>query len=154
LNLRVVGDYMDGHYQDQVGNSCFKNLSNVQTCLSVDGAPLQRQPKFQVRATPSYTLPFSWGDATAWVTYEYSGQRYEDLFGQQPLGSYSMVSAGFLTDIGNHWQFRIQGTNLNNEIALTEGNARQAGKATGIDGVLMARPMEGREINFTVYYKF
>lgn len=154
LNLRVVGDYMDGHYEDQVGASCFKNLSNQQVCLSVDGAPLQRQPKFQVRVTPSYTLPFGWGDATAWLTYEYSGQRYEDLFGQQPLGSYSMLSAGFLTDLGNHWQFRVQGTNLNNEIALTEGNARQAGVATGIDGVLMARPMEGREINFTIYYKF
>ena len=154
LTFRVVGDYMDGHYQDQVGASCFTNLSGAQQCESVDGAPLQRQPKFQVRFTPSYTLPASWGDVTAWVTYEYAGQRYEDLFGEQPLGSYSMVSAGILTDIGKNWQFRVQGTNLNNEIALTEGNARQAGKATGIDGVLMARPIEGREINFTAYYKF
>lgn len=154
LNLRLVGDYMDGHYENEVGASCFINLSGVQQCESVDGAPLQRQPKFQVRVTPSYTLPFSWGDATAWVTYEYVGQRYEDLFGEQPLGSYNMLSAGFLTDIGNNWQFRVQGTNLNNEIALTEGNARQAGKATGIDGVLMARPIEGREVNFSVYYKW
>ena len=29
-----------------------------------------------------------------------------------------------------------------------------AGKATGIGGVLMARPYEGREINFSVYYKW
>jgi outer membrane cobalamin receptor len=154
LNFRLVGDYMDGHYQNEVGNSCFTNLQGLQQCESVDGAPLQRQPKFQARFTPSYTYAAGWGDATAWVTYEYVGQRYEDLFGEQPLGSYSMLSAGFLTDVGKNWQFRIQGTNLNNEIALTEGNARQSGKATGIDNVLLARPIEGREINFTVYYKF
>jgi outer membrane cobalamin receptor len=154
LTVRVVGDYMDGHYENQIASSCFINLSGVQQCLSVDGAPLQRQPKFQVRVTPSYTYAAPWGDASAWLTYEYVGQRYEDLFGVQPLGSYSMLSAGVLADVGKNWQLRIQGTNLNNEIALTEGNARQSGKATGIDGVLMARPIEGREINFTIYYKF
>jgi outer membrane cobalamin receptor len=154
LNFRLVGDYMDGHYQNEVGNSCFTNIFGAMQCVSVDGAPLQRQPKFQVRFTPSYTYPASWGDATAWVTYEYIGQRYEDIFGQQPLGAYNMLSAGILTDIGKNWQFRIQGTNLNNEIALTEGNARISGKASGIGGVLLARPIEGRELNFTAYYKF
>jgi outer membrane cobalamin receptor len=155
LTVRVVGDYMDGHYQDQVGNSCFTNLQGLMQCESVDGAPLQRQPKFQVRATPSYTVPItSEIDVTAWVTYEYVGQRYEDLFGEQPLGSYDMLSAGFIADLSKNWQFRVQGTNLNNEIALTEGNARQSGKATGIGGVLLGRPIEGREINFSVYYKF
>jgi len=154
FNVQVIADYMDGHYQNQVGNSCFTNLSNQQVCLSVDGAPLQRQPKYHVIAIPMYTVPWSGGDASAWLTYEYVGQRYEDLFGVQPLGTYNMLGAGFLVDFGTSWQFRVQGTNLTNEIALTEGNARQAGKATGIDGVLMARPIEGREFNFTVYYKW
>ncbi len=154
LNLSVIGDYEDGKYQDQVGNVCFTNIFGAQQCASVNGAPLQRQPKFQGRFTPSYTLPWSGGDLTAWVTYEYVGQRYEDQTGLQPLGTYHMLGAGILTNIGSNWQFRVQGTNLTNEIALTEGNARTTGKATGIGNVILARPIEGREINFTAYYKF
>jgi len=152
LDIMFVGDYMDGKYQNQ--NACAKstNIFGQAECISFNGAPLQRQPKFQSRVTPSYTVPGSWGDVTAWVTYEYIGQRYEDQSGLQPLGSYSMFSAGIVTDIGNNWQFRVQGTNLNNVIALTEGNARILGQATGIGGVLMGRPIEGREYNFTAYY--
>ena len=104
--------------------------------------------------TPSYTLPASWGDVTDWITYEYVGQRYEDLTGLQPLGTYYMLSAGIVANVGKNWQFRVQGTNLTNQIGLTEGNARKTGAATGIGGVLLARPIEGQEINFTVYYKF
>jgi hypothetical protein len=154
LNLRLVGDYMDGHYEDQIGNVCFTNIFGAQQCTSVNGAPLQRQPKWQFRVTPSYTVPWSAGDVSAWVTYEYVGQRFEDQTGQQPLGSYHMLAAGILADVGKNWQFRVQGTNLTNEIALTEGNARTTGKATGLGNVILARPIEGREINFSAYYKF
>jgi outer membrane cobalamin receptor len=154
LNIRLVGDYMDGYYQNQVGNSCFTNIFGAQQCVSVDGQPLQRQPRWQVRATPSYTVPWSGGDVTGWLTYEYVGQRYEDQFGLQPLGTYYMLDAGITVDVSNNWQLRVAGTNLTNQIGLTEGNARTAGKAAGIGNVIMARPIEGREYNFSVYYKW
>jgi len=48
----------------------------------------------------------------------------------------------------------VQGTNLTNEIGLTEGNARVAGVPTGPGGVLLARSIEGREINFQAKYQF
>jgi len=48
----------------------------------------------------------------------------------------------------------VQVTNLSNEIGLTEGNARVAGVPTGPGGVLLARSIEGREINFQVRFKF
>jgi len=104
--------------------------------------------------TPSYTAPWNTGDVTAFVTYEYVGQRYEDITGLQPLGTYYMLSAGIVANVGRNWQFRVQGTNLTNQIGLTEGNARKTGQASGIGGVLLARPIEGQEINFTAYYKF
>ncbi|MGH8181897.1 MAG: hypothetical protein ACRETR_13070, partial [Steroidobacteraceae bacterium] len=59
-----------------------------------------------------------------------------------------------LTDVGNSWQFRVQGTNLSNTIGLTEGNARQFGRALCVGNVLLARPLEGREINLTATYNF
>ena len=107
--------------------------------------------------TPSYTFPWTarnGGDVTAFLTYEYVGQRYEDLTGLQPLGTYYMLGAGIVANVASHWQLRVQGTNLTNQIGLTEGNARKQGAAAGIGNVLLARPIEGREVNATVYYKF
>jgi outer membrane receptor protein involved in Fe transport len=145
---------MDGTYENN--NSClqYTDIFGNSQCSFINGAPLQRQPKFQVRLTPSYTLPGSWGDVTAWLTYEHVGQRYENQAGTAPLGSYDMLGAGILADVGKNWQFRVQGTNLTNEIALTEGNARVFGSSVGLGGLSLVRPIEGKEINFSAYYKF
>ncbi|HEY2339299.1 MAG TPA: hypothetical protein VGH75_02065, partial [Steroidobacteraceae bacterium] len=154
LVIRLVGDYMDGHYENYIGCLPYFDVFGHKQCASINGAPILRQPKWQGRVTPSYTIPWSSGDLTAFVTYEYVGQRYQDQTGLQPLGTYYMLGAGVVANIGNHWQLRVQGTNLTNQIGLTEGNARKTGQATGISGVLLARPIEGQEINFTAYYKF
>jgi hypothetical protein len=89
-----------------------------------------------------------------WVTYEHVGQRYEDITGLQPLGSYYMLSAGLLFNYRRNWELRLQGTNLTNQIGLTEGNARKTGQAAGIQSVILARPIEGREGNIGIKYKF
>ena len=154
LTLRFVGDYMDGHYSGNHSCLPFIDIFGNHQCVFINGAPLQRQPKFQVRITPSYSTAVPWGDVSAWFTFEHVGQRYNDTYGQQPLGTYNMLSAGILTDVGDNWQFRVQGTNLSNAIGLTEGNARQFGRALGVGNVLLARPLEGREINLTATYNF
>jgi len=155
FNIQVIGDYMDGHYTHNTSCLVHTDINGNQECIGIDGAPLQRQPKFHIMVTPAYTLvPGSWGDVTGWVTYEHSGQRFEDQSGLQPLGSYYMLSAGIVFNVLDHYEFRIQGTNLTNQIALTEGNARTFGVDTGIGGVLLGRPIEGREVNFTAKYKF
>jgi len=154
LNIRLVGDYMDGHYTDYTGCIPYTTVLGQPACGNIDGAPLQRQPKWQFRLTPSYTVPAGWGDITGFVTYEYVGQRYEDLAGLQPLGTYYMLGAGLIANVGSNWEFRIQGTNLTNQIGLTEGNARVFGEAVGLGGLLLARPIEGREVNFTAKYKW
>jgi outer membrane receptor protein involved in Fe transport len=154
LTLRFVGDYMNGHYTNNHSCLAFVDINGNKQCVFINGSPLQRQPKFQVRLTPSYSTAVPWGDVTAWLTFEHAGQRYNDTYGQQPLGTYDMLSGGILTDVGDKWQLRVQGTNLTNEIALTEGNARQFGRALGVGNVLLARPYEGREVNLTATYNF
>jgi len=154
LNLTVNGDYMDGHYTHFNGCAPYVDINGNPQCAVIDGAPLQRQPKFQIRVTPAYTLEPTWGSATGWVTYEHVGQRYEDITGLQPLGSYYMLSAGLLINYTRNWELRIQGTNLTNQIGLTEGNARKTGQAAGVQNVLLARPIEGREGNIGIKYKF
>ncbi|MBV9725985.1 MAG: TonB-dependent receptor, partial [Gammaproteobacteria bacterium] len=147
--VRLIADYMDGHYTDYVGCAPYIDIFGHNQCAQINGAPIQRQPKWHLQATPSYTIPFADNDLTAFVTYEYVGQRYEDITGLQPLGTYYLLSAGVVANVGRHWQFRVQGSNLTNQIGLTEGNARKTGQAAGIGGVLLARPIEGQEINFT-----
>jgi hypothetical protein len=152
LSIRLVGNYMDGTFKDYNGCLPYFDLFGKPQCGHINGAPLQRQPRFQMRITPTYTHSVAWGDLTAWVSYEHIGQRYEDMTGLQPLGTYEMWSAGLVANIGKHWQHRVQGTNLTNALALTEGNSRYAGVSSGIGGVLLGRPIEGREINFAAKY--
>ncbi len=154
FTVRVVGNYVAGHYDHD--NAClpYTTILGTPACVSINGAPLQRQPEFQVRVTPSYFTATSWGDLTTWLTLEHAGQRYSDIAGTQPLGTYNMLSAGLVADIGTKWQFRVQGTNLTNALALSEGNARVTGGSVGVGDVVLARPYEGREVNFTLGYNF
>jgi hypothetical protein len=154
LSINFTGDYMDGHYSHYNGCAPYIDLNGNKQCAVIDGSPIQRQPKLQFRVTPSYTLDQVWGAVTGWVTYEHVGQRYEDQTGLQPLGAYYTLLAGLLFNYGNNWELRLQGTNLTNQIGLTEGNARKFGTNLGIGNVILARPIEGREGNIEVKYKF
>jgi outer membrane receptor protein involved in Fe transport len=154
LHLKLVADYMVGHYTHHNACAPITDVNGNTTCVSFNGQPLQRQPKVRYLFMPSYTLPTSWGNLTGFLTYEYAGQRYEDQTGLQPLGTFYTLGAGMVANVGPDWQFRLQGTNLTNAIGLTEGNARITGVSTGIGGVIMARPLTGREVYFQAKYRF
>jgi hypothetical protein len=59
-----------------------------------------------------------------------------------------------VANVDKNWQLRVQGTNMTNELGLTESNSRIFGAANGTDGVILARPLEGREVNVQVKYLF
>ena len=115
---------------------------------------MQRQHKVRYMLTTSYRIVTSWGDITNYVKYTQIGQRYEDQSGLQPLGSYYTLDAGIVANYNQNWQFTLRGTNLTNQIGLTEGNSRVFGVNTGIGGVIMARSIEGREVNLQAKYNF
>ncbi len=146
--------YQDGHYTHAATAIPYTNVDGETLYANYNGQPLQRQPKLRYMLTPSYDIKFDWGDILPFVTYTHNGQRYEDQTGLAPLGSYDTWDFGVVANYGKNWQFRVQGTNITNEIGLTEGNARVAGVPTGPGGVLLARSIEGREINFEVKYQF
>ena len=154
LKLALVGDYMDGHYTNYNGCAQYTDINGGVQCVGLDGEPLQRQPKVRYMFTPSYRIVTSWGDITPYITFTHVGQRYEDESGLQPLGSYHTFDAGVVANYQRNWQFTLRGTNLTNEIALTEGNSRVFGVNTGIGGVIMARSIEGREVNLQAKYSF
>jgi len=72
----------------------------------------------------------------------------------QQLGSYNQLDFGVVGNYGENWELRVQGTNMTNELGLTESNSRIFGAASGSGGVILARPLEGREVNVTLKYHF
>jgi outer membrane receptor protein involved in Fe transport len=155
FKLALVGNYLDGIYSGFF--ACFpytNTVTGVKGCAPIDGKQLQRQPKFRIAATPSYTVPFGWGDVTAFMTYMHVGAHTQDQSGLQQLGSYDTIDFGVVGNYGENWELRVQGTNVNNELGLTESNSRIFGTAAGGGGTILARPLEGREVNVTLRYHF
>ncbi|MFC5581950.1 TonB-dependent receptor [Rhodanobacter terrae] len=154
LKLSLVANYLDGHYTHN--SSCFPYtnvVTGVNGCAPINGVQLQRQPKVRYMFTPSYRIPFAWGDVTAFVTYTHVGPHTQDQSGLQQLGTYHTYDFGVIANIEKNWQLRLQGTNITNELGLTESNSRIFGTAVA-GGVILARPLEGREVNFQVKYLF
>jgi outer membrane receptor protein involved in Fe transport len=154
FELQMVGNYMDGHYTHYSACVPYVNVVTGNGCAVIEGKQLQRQPKVHYALTPKYTVPTPWADLTAFVTYTHVGPHTQDQSGLQQLGSYHTLDVGFVADVGTNWEMRVQGTNVTNELGLTESNSRIFGGAAGAGGVILARPLEGREVNFQVKYKF
>ncbi|MEJ1098281.1 MULTISPECIES: TonB-dependent receptor [unclassified Pseudoxanthomonas] len=152
LRLQLVANYLDGEYTDYDACIQYTDINDVQQCEPIEGKQLQRQPKVRFMFTPSYTFLFDWGDIMPYVTYTHVGDHTQDQSGLQELGSYKTIDFGVTSNVGEHWQFNLRGTNMTDELGLTESNSRIFGSAAGAGGVLLARPLEGREVNFQAKY--
>lgn len=152
FRFQVVANYLDGEYTDYDRCVQYTNVVTGNGCAPIEGKQLQRQPKLRYVLTPSYTLPLGFGDVTAYVSYTHVGDHTQDQSGLQQLGSYYTWDFGVTAHVGENWQFAVRGTNLTDELGLTESNSRIFGVAAGSGGVLLARPIEGREINVQAKY--
>ncbi len=152
FRFQVVANYLDGEYTDYDACFPFVNVVTGNGCAPIEGQQLQRQPKLRYMLTPSYRMPIADGDVEAFVTYTHVGDHTQDPSGLQQLGSYNTWDAGVTVNYGDNWQFALRGTNLSDELGLTESNSRIFGVAADEGGVLLARPLEGREVNFQARY--
>ena len=148
LSIDLSGDWQHDTYSHFAGGAAGG--------VSYDGLTLQRQPRLQFRITPEYQLPTNWFDMRVFMTYTHVGLRYSDIANQQVLPAYYTLDAGIVAELGHNFELRLQGTNLSNQIGLTEGNARIAlGSGSGIsNSIELARPIFGREGNVQLRYKF
>lgn len=145
-NLRVSfsGTWLDATYQ---------NFFTDGGATDLTGNRVQRQPEWQGRITPSYTLPLGGdGQLTVYTTLAYTGDRFSDVQNQQTLPAYYKWDAGVTYDVNDRIQIQLTGDNLGDEIGLTEGNPRTLGSQGG--GVILARPILGRSFRLSVGYRF
>jgi hypothetical protein len=154
FRFRVIANYLDGEYTDFDACFPFTNVVTGNGCAPIEGQQLQRQPKLRYMLTPSYTLILPWGDLEAYVSYTHVGDHTQDQAGLQELGSYETWDFGLAASVGDNWLFTLRGTNVTDELGLTEANSRIFGVAAGAGGVILARPIEGSEINFQAKYRW
>ncbi|MBX3595057.1 TonB-dependent receptor [Sphingomonas sp.] len=115
-----------------------------------NGYKVPRQPDFQARISPSYTVPFDGGDFTLFGAYTHSGSRFSDIQNLQKLPAYDTLDLGAAVKF-DKVELQLTATNLTNTLALTEGNARIVG-TTG--GSVIARSNFGRSFQATAVYRF
>lgn len=128
-------------------NAEFKNFGDN------TGNRVHRQPKFQARLTPSYYWIMPWGDLKVYATYSHVGDRFSDIANGQLLPSYETLDLGLTALVGESWEFSLRGSNVTDEIALTEGNARVIGDATS-GSVFMGRPIDGQSYQLSAAYRW
>lgn len=138
FELAVTGNWVDAKYRNFGANS---------------GNEVRRQPDLQYRLTPSYYLPGGWADLRFHLTWTHVGDRYSDPENLQPIPSYDTIDAGVAAYVGDHWEFRLTGSNLRDEIGLTEANPRVIGDASSGD-VFLGRPIYGRAWELSAAYRF
>lgn len=154
FRVQLVANYLDGKYTDYAACIPYINQVAGNGCAPIEGQQLQRQPKLRYMVTPSYRFMFGWGEITPFVTYTHIGDHTQDQSGLQQLGSYHTLDFGITAKVGDHWEFVARGTNMTNELGLTESNSRIFGPASDSGGVLLARPLEGREVNVQAKYRW
>ena len=153
FKITVNGNYENAHYQNFAGCYTYQNILGQTVCGTINGNQLARLPKYQARVTPSDTQVFGWGTVSEQVTYERIGKGFQDSGGLTPLPAYYDLGAGIDVRVGENWEYRLLGSNLTNQIGLTEGNARFGGN-TVQNNVGFGRSILGREINITAKYSF
>ena len=154
FRFQMVANWLDGEYTDYAACFPYTNVVTGNGCAPIEGNQLQRQPKLRYMLTPSYTFPLSWGELEAFVTYTHVGDHTQDQSALQQLGSYFTWDFGITANVGDHWMLALRGTNVSDELGLTESNSRIFGVAADTGGVLLARPLEGSEINFQAKYRW
>ncbi len=138
FDVTLTGNWVDAEYRDFGDNS---------------GNQVRRQPKTQFRVTPSYFIPGGFADFRLFLTWSHVGERFSDIENQQRLPSYDTLDFGAVAYVGANWEVRLQGINVTDELALTEGNARVIGGGV-TDNVFLGRPLEGRSFEASLTYRF
>lgn len=144
FKIAFSGTWLDATYQDFFTNGGATDLT---------GNTVQRQPEWQGRITPSYTLPVGDdGQVSLYTTLAYVGDRFSDVQNQQTLPAFYKWDAGVTWEVNQRVQVQLTGDNLTDEIGLTEGNPRTLGSQGS--GVILARPILGRSFRLSVGYRF
>lgn len=118
------------------------------------GNQLIRVPKTAFRLTPGFNLLD--GRLRIESSVERYGDRFSDAANTLKLSAYTLVGATVRFNVTDQLSAYVHGTNLTNEIGLTEGNPRAGQIISTEAGALygIGRPEFGRAFKAALLYKF
>lgn len=120
--------------------------------IDAAGNQVQRQPEWQARGTAAYSADTPVGLLTVYGVAAWVDERFSDILNRQPLPSYSKVDAGLTLNPTERLRLQVHADNLFDSHGLTEGNPRSLDTPGG--GVILARPILGRSVTFSVQLSF
>ena len=131
-----------------------QNVGGQPVVVSYNGKQLIRIPKFGARVVPGVNLLD--GKARIELPIEYYSARFADIVNTQSLPAYTVLNLNARWSLNDAVSVSIAGTNLTNEIGLTEGNPRAGQFISGDAGAryFLARPILGRTFRVTLGYQF
>jgi outer membrane receptor protein involved in Fe transport len=113
-----------------------------------------RIPETALRLKPTVHLLDS--RLRVFAEFQYFSDRYADAANSVELPEYHVWNVGASYNINDSLQLTFNGTNLTNELGLTEGNPR-SGSFNSTDAGLstfLARPIFGRALRASISYNF
>lgn len=134
FNLGVIATYQDA-IVDASANSTLVNKT------------IPRQPKFQVRISPSYTFDLGDWKLDVYGAFAYAGDRWGNYQNTIAIGKLRKLDAGIKIRSPHGFFGQIAADNLLNSEDLTESDGRSLSTANG-------RPILGRSFRFSVGYDF
>lgn len=135
----------------ELGHTTITGLSGVTASGDADGNQNTRLPDVTFRIKPQYYF----GNGSVFISANYYGQRYGDLANTEKLGVYTNLQAGIRYDITRWMTIDIEGDNLTNALAFTEGNPHNLSDLNaGTTGLVYARAIEGRNAKASLTIRF
>ena len=146
--LAFTGTFQQPEYKSYDFNLFNPDTGRVEP-VSFSGNRVRRIPETILNFRPSYST----GEWRFFASWFYGDDRFVDDANNVTLPGYDKLDAGFSYDFPNV-TLQLTGTNLTNEIGLTEGNPR-VGQIVGVEqDIFMARPILGRAWRLSASYRF
>ena len=134
----------------------YKNISVVGAGVAVpnvEGNQVRRFAKVLASVTPTLDWNAFGHQAKAYATVSYQGKKYVDSNNTTALPAYTTLDAGMLVDLTKQLRLQLMGSNLTNEVGLTEGNPRSDPLVgQGTTNAIYARPIFGRTFRMSLTY--
>ncbi|MFU2512244.1 TonB-dependent receptor [Pseudoalteromonas sp. ASV78] len=151
LTNEAYGIELDYNFNHQSGFSVNLNSTLQQTEITESpenkGNDAQRQPKWQVRVTPSYDFEIDGMYATLYGTLSAVDDRFGNNENTVTLDGYEKVDLGFILEPMEGIKLQLAIDNLTDEQGITEGDPRNADAPNG-------RYIMPRTTRLSVSYEF
>ena len=152
LTNRAYGVELDFNYFTSVGFSLNLNSTLQKTEITEsptnEGNRAQRQPKWQVRLTPSYGFEaFEDTFASVYGTIAAVSDRYADNENTVTLAGYTKIDAGVQLELTEQLKTQLSIDNLTDKQGLTEGDPRNPTSPNG-------RYILPRSVTLSMTYQF